>query len=522
MLMLLLFAVGYGIGTLIQLYLKSSKLHSITICETSDVHGKYHQYARISTYLNQLKEEGREVILIDNGDNLQGSPESFYYNYIDTASAHIFSRIADYVNYDAIVVGNHDIETGHKVYDRLAKSSKIPYLAANVLETDNDKPYFKPYTVIKRAGLKIAIIGMTNANVRSWVGPDKYEGLEFRMISEVAQQWVDRVRKRERPHLVILSIHSGYGPQDGEAGPDIENEARYLAQTLEGVDMVLCGHDHRRMQTLVDRGGDSTVAILNPGAGAEYVAQCDVQVVLKRGKVAASSFTNKLVELEKYKEDEKFVESFKSDFEIVKSYSEREICELAAPLDFEKATAGPSEYLSLIHAAQLERGGADISLSAPLTTRGSIEAGPLQFGKLMDIYRFENTLYVIEMTGKQILGYLEFSYDNWLNEKGPTYNWDSAEGINYTVSRSASFGERVKISTTADGEVFNLDKIYKVAVNSYRASGGGGHMKEGAGMDPLQMKLVGSYPDVRTVVGEYLEKCGTFTPKITGNWEFVR
>lgn len=110
---------------------KKTQTVTLRIVETSDVHGSFFPYdfitrkpkrgtlARVSTYVNKLRAElGENVILVDNGDILQGQPTCYYYNYIDTESTNVAADVINYMHYDAETFGNHDVETGHACYDK--------------------------------------------------------------------------------------------------------------------------------------------------------------------------------------------------------------------------------------------------------------------------------------------------------------------------------------------------------------------------------------------------------------------
>lgn len=135
---------------------------TLKFVETTDVHGCYFPYdfirqkptggslARVSSYVKELRKTwGDRLLLVDNGDILQGQPVAYYYNYIDTASVHVNAEMLNYMKYDAATVGNHDIEAGHAVYDRWAVQCKFPVLGANVIDTLTGKPYFEPYKVFE-------------------------------------------------------------------------------------------------------------------------------------------------------------------------------------------------------------------------------------------------------------------------------------------------------------------------------------------------------------------------------------
>lgn len=515
-------AVGLGIGMLFGQTGKSwDKNQNILVCATTDLHGAYFEekydgshnpssLARVATVMKELRDSGLDPIMIDVGDNLQGDNAAFYYNFEDTLSEHLFVSMARALDYDAIVVGNHDIEAGHPVYDRLKRCHSCPLLAANAVYSKGrkaGKPYFTPYTVVRRGGAKIAIIGMTNANIKAWLTEEKWAGIDFQQISEVAQSWIDRVRRKERPDFVILAVHSGVGTG---LGPDIENEGLWLAQTLKGVDLVLCGHDHRPRTENVFHPDGSSTWLLDAGTKARQLG------------IASLGNYARLQDLRGVAPDSAFMATFAPQFETVRAYALRPVGTLTAPLSFEDALEGPSAYMSLIHRTQLHFSGADVSISAPLASKGFLPAGEVSFLDLTRIYKYENLLYTVELTGAQLQGYLEYSYDHWIRRDGPSYNYDSAAGIRYTVSRSAAYGHRVRILSMADGRPFDPEATYRVAMTSYRASGAGNLLSEGAGVNPDSLKVSAMYKDIRSLIGDYLSQAGPYAPTVDADWAFVR
>lgn len=526
--------VGLGLGNfLVWVTNVGEKELRLTVCTTTDLHGAYFEenydgshnpssLARVSTALQELRAQGENPILIDVGDNLQGDNAAYYYNYVDTVSEHVFATMARDLNYDAIIVGNHDIEAGHPVYDRLKESHKAPLLAANAVISEGSQagqPYFTPYTIVRREGLDIAIIGMTNANIKAWLTEEKWKGIDFRQISVVAQSWVDRVRKKERPALVILAVHSGVGKGDW---PDIENEGLWLARKLKGVDLVLCGHDHRPRTELITHRDGSETFLIDAGSKALMLGVAQFSLTKKWSHLKAHTCEVRLEDLRDVEPDEAFVERYAPQFEAVRAYALRPVGKLTKPLSFEDALQGPSAYMSLIHRAQLYYSQADVSISAPLASQGFLPAGPVSFLDLTRIYKFENLLYTVELTGAQLKGYLEYSYDHWVRRDGPSYNYDSAAGIRYTVNRSADYGHRVRILSMENGRPFNPQATYRVAMTSYRASGAGNLLSEGAGVNPDSLKITAMYKDIRSLIGDYLSQSGPYTPTADANWAFIR
>ena len=161
---------------------KPAKTVTLRLIETSDVHGAFFPYdfterrpmpgtmARVSTYLKrQRKSYGNNVILLDNGDILQGQPTCYYTNYVKTDAPNIAAEVINYLQYDAQNFGNHDVETGHAVYDKWVSEIKCPVLGANIIDKKTGKPYVKPYSIIEREGVRIAILGMLTPAIPNWL-----------------------------------------------------------------------------------------------------------------------------------------------------------------------------------------------------------------------------------------------------------------------------------------------------------------------------------------------------------------
>lgn len=178
-----------------------NKKINIRIIETSDVHGCFFPYdfierkpkigslARVSTYVNKLRKSyGDNVILLDNGDILQGQPVCYYSNYIADKEPNIAAEVVNYMKYDAQAFGNHDVETGHNVYDKWINETKCPVIAANIINIETSKPYVQPYTIINKEGIKIAILGMLTPAIPNWLSPDLWSGLTFESIKKSADR----------------------------------------------------------------------------------------------------------------------------------------------------------------------------------------------------------------------------------------------------------------------------------------------------------------------------------------------
>ena len=536
--------------------------YAFELLTTNDVHGTYFD----STYTSAKTRKslmavawsvdsvraaaGKEnVILVDAGDCLQGDNAAYYFNYVDTTQTHVYTRMAAYMGYDAIAVGNHDIETGHPVYDRIAREMKaagIPFLAGNARKDNDGSPYFPEYTVLKRHGLKIAILGFTNPNMKNWLAESVWRGITFESLIPRVQQTVDAVRAKEKPQVIIVAVHSGTG-REGEAS--LESQGMDLLHSLEGVDFLVCSHDHHPY--VVSRGN---TALINSGSHCRFLGHGHIRLTVKGGKVVARETEADLIPIDKCKVDTVMEKLFHPDYEAVKAFTLKEVGELKAELRTRDGYAGMCDYLNLVHTLCLGCSPAQISFAAPLTYNGTVPAGVLVYNDLFTIYPFENQLYVVKMTGREIHDYLEYSYDQWINtvsrpgehilkitprhdsrtgQQGwsfvnRSYNFDSAAGINYTVDVTKPSGSRVDIASMAGGQPFDPEKTYFVAMTSYRASGGGGILRAiGIDTDKITDRVVEYYPEIRNILYNYLLEHGSIDPAIIGDparigrWRFV-
>lgn len=532
--------------------------HDLRILVTGDVHGRLFDSTytddaiipslqNVSYYVDSIRTaEGEEnVLLLDLGDCLQGNNATYYFNFVDTLSEHLVPRMMSYMGYDAWIVGNHDIEAGHRVFDRISRELDdygIVSLAGNT-PTGNGDSYFKECKVFRKAGLKVLLIGYTNANIDNWVSKSVSAGMSFVSIASIAQERVDALRRKYRPDVVIVAMHSGVGKGDGT---ELENEALDVFNSIEGVDVVIGAHDHSAI--LENRG---KACMLDSGTRAAYLGSCLVSVRKKLGRIVSTEAEASLIRIDKKKVDERMVAEFHDDYNKVKEFTVRPIGKLECALSSKESYVGMSNYVNLVHTIQLSVSGADVSICAPLSYNGYIPAGTVIYDDLFTIYPYENTLVKISMTGKQIKNHLEYSYDMWVGGKGGNilnikhepdmrtgsdrwsfvarnYNFDAAAGLVYEVYPLEKKGNRVVIKSLADGSAFDENETYAVALSSYRANGGGDLLTKGAGIsvDELENIVLERYSELRTHIYDYFCAHDTVTSEdindasIIGSWSF--
>jgi len=512
------------------------KLHVLT---TGDVHGAYfdkpfvdgtasgNSLMSAKVIVDSIRQvAGKDnVLLLDAGDILQGSNASYYFNFeADSGKVHVVPRIAEYMGYDAMVLGNHDVETGHPVYDKVfseLRDRNIPWLAGNVLKTSDGSTYFPLYRIFNKGGVKVAVFGFTNANIKAWLDKSLYDGMDFLSLVPFAQSLIDHVVMSEKPQVVIVVAHTGTGKGDLS---QLENQGMDLFNSLKGVDLLVGAHDHSPFVNT--RQG---LAIIDVGTGVLNVGHAVIDMTLSGKKVIAKDVSAELCHVSKSKVDWVMESAFNDDFELVKAFTNRHIGELAMTLDASESENGMCNYLNFLHTVQLAGSGADISFAAPLSDRFRIEPGSVVYNDMMTIYRFENKLSVVSMKGSEIKNYLEYSYEHWLNGSARSYNHDSAAGLVYSVDASRPFGERVDITSLANGSDFDLNAFYKVAMTSYRANGGGDLMPKGAGLDSatVESRTIAAFPSIRSMVQSFIEsrnvvdQASVSDSSVIGSWKFV-
>jgi 2',3'-cyclic-nucleotide 2'-phosphodiesterase/3'-nucleotidase len=237
----------------------------------------------------------------------------------------------------------------------------------------------------------------------------------------------------------------------------------------------------------------------------------------------------------------------------IEAFVDRRIGKFTQSTTTHDAYFGPSAFVNLVHAVQLGISKCDISFAAPLFFDASIDQGDVFVRDMFKLYSYDNLLYIMELKGSEIKDYLEFSYSLWMktmesandnmllfktdengipiiNRRGRAflkssyYNFDSAAGINYEVNLSKPVGSRVSIESMEDGTSFDPDKIYRIAINSYRGNGGGGHLTEGVGLSDKEISeriISVSSKDMRYYLMNWIENSGRITPSKPNNWRIT-
>ena len=541
----------------------------LKLVETSDLHGSLFPWdfindkpantslAQVYTYVKALRaDKNQSVILLDNGDILQGQPLVYYYNFEDTKSEHICARVMNYMKYDAATIGNHDIEPGHPVYDRLKKEFSFPWMAANAVDIKTGKPYFKPYTILNRNGVKIAVLGLITPGIPMWLPEKIWAGIDLQDMVVTAEKWVKIIQEKEHPDVLIGLFHAGveanYEGQTADM-PRNENAAQLVAEKVPGFDVVFVGHDHHGWNYTVKDPAGNNVLILGTLNAARTATEATI--VLNKNNTTGQwnkEISGDVIQVEKFSPDADLMAEFEPVIKNIKTYVAKPIGQFTETISTRESLFGDSPFVDLIQKIQLELTGADVAFAEPLSFNAEIKKGEIYVRDMFKLYKFENLLYTMKMSGQEIKDYLEFSYGSWFNQMknaddnllkfntaangeliysrgtpqlaSAYYNYSSAAGINYTVDVSKPAGERISIVSMSDGKPFDVKKMYTVAMNSYRGNGGGGHLTQGAKIpkEEITGRIVNSTPkDLRYYLMKWIEKEKTVSPKASNNWSVI-
>ena len=496
---------------------------SLTFIETTDTHGSYVEFANDAAVLKQMRrDKGDHLILLDNGDDLQGSA----YQYLSNKEAsfpNLTSAFLNYFPYDVICVGNHDIEAGKTVFDRLYSEVKMPVVCANVIDEATGKPYFQPYVVLNRDGFKIAVLGLLTPYVVTWVPERLRPGLRFEALEPAAAYWVSQIKEKEHPDLMIGLFHSGWEPQEENLSENAplgrENATKWIAENVPGFDLIFYGHDHRaRAEKVLNSEGD-TVYVLNSGCRGAGLAQAEVTLSHR----TAPKIQIGLIPTTDQEADPDFLAMIQPYIDRAASYQNTEVAQLPVNISTDEMQQGSCLWVDEIHRCQFDIVAslgmpADLSLAAPLSGGKTLQAGMLKVKDFFVWYPFENSLAVMEMTGRDVKAHLEYAYQ----VRNTIYNYDCAAGIRYQIDSKKPYGERVTIFSMADGTPFDLDRTYRVVLNSYRSMGGGNHFVNGVGWTQDEIanhRIWNSEEDLRTLFIEWAQKRGVLDDTPLNNWK---
>ncbi|CAN5833608.1 bifunctional metallophosphatase/5'-nucleotidase [soil metagenome] len=513
----------------------------ITILGTTDLHGNLYPVdyytnkpdnrglAKVATLIKQARKENPNVLLVDSGDTIQGTPLEYYHNKKNNTPPDPMMLSMNALGYDALAVGNHEYNFGLKVLEKARREAKFPWLASNTYEKGTDQTHYQPYHVKEVSGVRVGILGITTPGVPVWEDTQHYAGLDFREPVSEARKWVSVLREKERVDVVVIAMHMGLeedlrtGEINSGQVPN-ENRAVAIAKQVAGVDVIFMGHTHRDLPALFLNG----VLLTQANHWGRHLARADLylQREADRWQVYAKSARTIPVD-ERVEADPEILKLTESYDRETQTWLSRVIGESSAELTSREARIRDTAILDLIQRVQLEAGNADVSMVASFNPDARINKGPVTVRDVAGLYVYENTLVVLQVTGQQLKDALEHSAKYFrayepgktaaelVDEKIPGYNFDIAEGATYVLEITRPFGQRIQ-DLRFRGKPVAPDQKLKLATNNYRVNGGGGYT-----MYRNAPVIYRSSEEIRELIIDWVERHKTIPTEPTNNWKIV-
>ncbi|MFD5320502.1 5'-nucleotidase C-terminal domain-containing protein [Streptomyces sp. NPDC127098] len=555
----------------------SARRYAFTVMGTTDLHGNVFNWdyftdaeftdsggndiglAKLSTLVDQVRQEkgARNTLLIDAGDTIQGTQLAYYYAKVDPITqargpVHPMALAMNAIGYDAAALGNHEFNYGIPLLRAFERQCRFPLLAANALDAATERPAFPPYWMTRLRtphgrDVRVAVLGLTNPGIAVWDRAHVEGRMVFPGLEEQAAHWVPRLRAMGAD-VVIVSAHSGTSGTSsyGDQLPHVENAAALVAERVPGIDAILVGHAHteiaERRVTNAETGRE--VVLSEPLFWGKRLTLFDFELVWERGgwrveRVAASLRDTRTVE-----EDPEITGLLAEQHARVVAYVNQVIGTATASMTAAEAPYRDTAITDFINHVQAETvraalaGGeyADLpvlSQAACFSRTAAIPAGEVTIRDVAGMYVYENTLEARLITGAQLRDYLEYSVRYFVrtpagapvdpagltNAGGiPDYNYDVVRGVTYDIDIAREPGSRV-VDLRFGGEPVADDAEFVLAVNNYRANGGG-NFPHVAAAD----QLWSNSDEIRNTIIDWVRESGEIDPSAFASvdWRLTR
>ena len=471
----------------------------LVFLHSSDIHGfifptdyqEKNSYAapfglsRLSSIIKQQRDKygAENVIVTDSGDCLQGSPLAAYVHESNSdANLKAFADFYNLIKYDVRCLGNHDFNFGLSYLKKYLTYSKATFLNSNILAEKNDLPAFgQDYIIINKNGIKVGIIGITTQRVPFWEPADHVAGLKFKSAFEQVKQ----IAAFLRPKVDVLAVlyHGGFEadlhigtrkePQTGE------NEGYRILQEIPDIDVMLTGHQHRRLNIV-----DHETAIVQPGYRGESIGKIVLDIDQRSKEIKAIS--TELIDAQNYESDCEINASSLSLEQKAQKWLDQPIAYLDEPaliLNADEARIKGSPFINLLQDMQLYFTKADVSATALMSETAQGFNKNVSMRDILLNYPFANQLCIVKVTGKELRNIVEYSLKFLIKDKrgkimfDPQYrnqlfNFDVFYPLNYEADVLRPVGSRLT-KFELNGQPILEQKKYRLAVNNYRAMGGG-------------------------------------------------
>ena len=517
------------------------------ILATSDMHANIWGYSyednketdnngmsRLYTYIKKIREEEPVVFLVDAGDEIQGTIMTDEIANKSPDNEHPVMTAMNAMDYDCMTIGNHEFDWGVPAMKKILGQAEFPVLAANILDKNGDPVTGEGWIILERGGIRLAVIGVCTPDVPVW-DKDK-EGvsdLTFEAANTAVKKAVAEIG--DRADIIMVSAHMGqYAEYDEENGSD---SGEKIIEDNPEVDILQTGHMHI---TVNDKTGN--VPIVGVRNAGRETARIDVTLDRDRN---IKDISTEIVDMADYEPSEEI-----RQLPVVKELHEETIRYIQGDpgdegdkgevigsttskfqpedeiMGIPEGRLKDTAVIDLIHKVQLLNSGADVSACSLFKSDSDLPEGEIYYKNIFDIYKYDNTLYRINVTGKELKDYMEWSagfYNQWVpgdinisfDPDFPDYLYDMFAGVDYEIDISKPKGERIQ-NVMFRGEPLKDDQILKLCVSNFRYS---------AALKPY--KLVSGKADwessgsIRDMIVDYFRQNSPVDPEIYNNWRIT-
>jgi 2',3'-cyclic-nucleotide 2'-phosphodiesterase (5'-nucleotidase family) len=543
-LLLPVLAIAFAISFSIASRADETRRAHVVILSTTDMHGrvfpidyytnKYDNVgiAKVATLVKEARKNDPNLLLVDSGDTIQGTPLEYFHNKRNNAPPDPMMLAMNALHYDSMTVGNHEYNFGLKVLEKARSEAKFPWLSANTYNTHakgDPTTHYQPYIIKEVNGVRVGVLGLTTPGIPNWENVPNYEGLEFKETVSEAKTWVSVLREVGKVDLVAIAMHMGIEEdlRTGTTSPSQvpnENAAVAIARQVPGVDVILMGHTHRDVPSLMVNG----VLLTQANRWASHVARADIylektgdrwQVVAKQSRTIPVT--------EKTAVDPEIAQLGQPYDKETQDWLGRVIGSSAEEVTSQDCRFRDTAIIDLIQRVQLEAGKGDVSMAACFNPQARIPKGPVTVRDIAGLYEYENTLVTLELTGQQLKDALEHSAAYFgqyqpgkslaelVDQRIPGYNFDMAEGVSYELDVTRPSGQRIQ-NLKFKGQPLKPTQKLRVVTNNYRVNGGGNfNMYKDA---PVVYR---SSEEVRELIIDWVERNKTIPMTVNNNWRIV-
>ncbi|MCX6996659.1 MAG: bifunctional UDP-sugar hydrolase/5'-nucleotidase [Kiritimatiellaeota bacterium] len=443
---------------------------------------------RCATLIGQIRAQQKNVLLLDNGDTVQGSAESWL------TGGRVMIRALEWLKFDAWNFGNHEFDWGLPALVRLHDATTLTMLGANIsAPAGGPSPLAKvqPFIVREFDGVRVAVVGMTNPGIPTWIRPELLDHLTFAFPIRTLSRLLPAVRE-ERPDILLLLIHEGWMP----TGDTPANEIRGIARQFPELDAILGGHLHETVPGLAENG----VLFMDAGCHGAQLGRLDLVYDTARKKVVHRSSTV-LAVTNQPPECAALRDFLGADLPRAERYLDKLVGRTDWRLSASSRTPGQSPVQQLLCRAIAKAVRADIVVHGVLSESG-LPVGPIRQRDIWRLVPYENRIGVAWLTLPELHEILEEnaaqSSQRMLGVYGVKYDL-------YPPSMNNPPAPRVRNLRLADDSQPPPTQRLAVALNSHTlASGGGRHPSVPRLVAAPQARFILTTNDTRSAVIEYI------------------